>query len=183
MPLASALRSVRPDNVANWKDERNDRPHPADPGAPVAPASGGPAALAALGLLCLAQFMVILDVTVVNVALPSIGADLHLDRSSLPWVVTAYRLCFGGLMLLGGRLPDTLGRRLFLAGLGLFTAAPRADRDRCYPGVHGEAGLRAEPGHAGGFGDQLGRDRRPAAGQAEQRWASRATCWRSCRSS
>jgi MFS family permease len=100
---------------------------------PVAPASGGPAALAALGLLCLAQFMVILDVTVVNVALPSIGADLHLDRSSLPWVVTAYRLCFGGLMLLGGRLPDTLGRRLFLAGLGLFTAAPRADRDRCYP--------------------------------------------------
>jgi EmrB/QacA subfamily drug resistance transporter len=78
----------------------------------------------ALVLLCLAQFMVILDLTVVNVALPTIGADLHLDRTALTWVVTAYTLCFGGLMLLGGRLADTLGRRrAFLAGLGLFTAA------------------------------------------------------------
>ena len=75
-------------------------------------------------LLCLAQFMVILDVTVVNVALPTIGTDLHLDQAALPWVVTAYTLCFGGLMLLGGRLADALGRRrTFLAGLGLFTAA------------------------------------------------------------
>jgi EmrB/QacA subfamily drug resistance transporter len=81
----------------------------------------------ALVLLALAQFMVILDVTVVNVALPSIGADLHLDRASLTWVVTAYTLCFGGLMLLGGRMADTLGRRrMFLAGLGLFTAASAA---------------------------------------------------------
>src|SRR6266540_2997315 len=71
--------------------------------------------------------MTILDVTVVNVALPSIGADLSLDRAFLTWVVTAYTLCFGGLMLLGGRLADTLGRRhTFLAGLGLFTLASLA---------------------------------------------------------
>ncbi len=78
----------------------------------------------ALVLLCLAQFMVILDVTVVNVALPAIGADLALDRAALTWVVTAYTLCFGGLMLLGGRLADLLGRRrTFLAGLAVFTVA------------------------------------------------------------
>jgi EmrB/QacA subfamily drug resistance transporter len=81
----------------------------------------------ALVVLCLAQFMVILDITVVNVALPTIGSDLGLDRASLTWVVTAYTLCFGGLLLLGGRLADTLGRRrMFLAGLGLFTAASLA---------------------------------------------------------
>jgi EmrB/QacA subfamily drug resistance transporter len=71
--------------------------------------------------------MVILDVTVVNVALPTIGSDLQLDRTSLTWVVTAYTLCFGGLLLFGGRLADTLGRRrTFLAGLGLFTLASLA---------------------------------------------------------
>jgi EmrB/QacA subfamily drug resistance transporter len=81
----------------------------------------------ALVLLCLAQFMVILDITVVNVALPTIGADLGLDRASLTWVVTTYTLCLGGLLLLGGRLADTLGRRrMFLAGLGLFTIASLA---------------------------------------------------------
>src|ERR671919_2141392 len=78
----------------------------------------------ALVLLCLAQFMVILDITVVNVALPTIGGDLSLDRAALTWVVTAYTLCFGGLMLLGGRLADLLGRRrMFLAGLTTFTLA------------------------------------------------------------
>jgi EmrB/QacA subfamily drug resistance transporter len=81
----------------------------------------------ALVVLCLAQFMVILDVTVVNVALPTIGTDLQLDRTLLTWVVTAYTLCFGGLLLLGGRLADTFGRRrTFLAGLGVFTAASLA---------------------------------------------------------
>jgi EmrB/QacA subfamily drug resistance transporter len=81
----------------------------------------------ALVLLCLAQFMVILDITVVNVALPTIGADLGLDRASLTWGVTAYTLCLGGLLLLGGRLADTVGRRrTFLAGLGLFTIASLA---------------------------------------------------------
>jgi EmrB/QacA subfamily drug resistance transporter len=64
---------------------------------------------------------------VVNVALPTIGADLHLDRASLTWVLTAYTLCFGGLLLLGGRSADTLGRqRTFLAGLGVFTVASLA---------------------------------------------------------
>ncbi|MFJ9717489.1 MFS transporter [Streptomyces sp. NPDC101213] len=78
----------------------------------------------ALALLCVAQFMLVLDVTVVNVALPDMAADLHLDRATLTWVVTAYTLCFGGLMLLGGRLADALGaRRTLLAGLALFTAA------------------------------------------------------------
>ncbi|MEU3662806.1 MFS transporter [Streptomyces sp. NPDC032940] len=78
----------------------------------------------ALALLCLAQFMLILDVTVVNVALPDMAADLDLGRESLTWVVTAYTLCFGGLMLLGGRLADVLGaRRTLLVGLALFTAA------------------------------------------------------------
>ncbi|MFI6106810.1 MFS transporter [Streptomyces sp. NPDC051310] len=68
--------------------------------------------------------MLILDVTVVNVALPDIAADLRLDRTTLTWVVTAYTLCFGGLMLLGGRFADALGaRRTLLAGLALFTAA------------------------------------------------------------
>ncbi|GII04350.1 MFS transporter [Planobispora takensis] len=78
----------------------------------------------ALVVLCLAQFMVILDITVVNIALPAIGADLALDRSAVTWVVTAYTLCFGGLMLLGGRLSDLYGRRrVFLTGLVVFTLA------------------------------------------------------------
>jgi EmrB/QacA subfamily drug resistance transporter len=82
---------------------------------------------AALTVLCLAQFMLVLDVTVVNVALPDIGADLHLGRTALTWVVTSYTLAFGGLMLLGGRLADALGaRRTFLAGLVLFTGASLA---------------------------------------------------------
>jgi EmrB/QacA subfamily drug resistance transporter len=80
-----------------------------------------------LALLCAAQFMVILDVTVVNVALPSIQADLGFAFADLQWVVTAYTLAFGGLLLLGGRAADLLGRRrVFLAGLGLFTAASLA---------------------------------------------------------
>ncbi|MGW6458269.1 MFS transporter [Streptomyces sp. NPDC055078] len=79
---------------------------------------------AALTLICVAQFMLVLDVTVVNVALPDMATDLDLGRATLTWVVTAYTLCFGGLMLLGGRLADALGaRRTLLAGLLVFTAA------------------------------------------------------------
>ena len=75
-------------------------------------------------LLALAEFMVILDVTVVNVALPSIGASLRFDPADLSWVITAYVLFTGGLMLLGGRAADLIGRRrVFLAGLVVFTAA------------------------------------------------------------
>ena len=77
-----------------------------------------------LGLLSLAQLMLILDVTVVNLALPAIGAGLHLDRATLTWVLTTYTLVFGGLMLLGGRLADLLGaRRVMLTGLAVFTGA------------------------------------------------------------
>src|SRR5919108_18191 len=83
--------------------------------------------MAALVLLCAAQFMVILDITVVNVALPSIQADLAIPIEDLQWVVTAYTLAFGGLLLLGGRAADLLGRRrMFLAGLALFGTASLA---------------------------------------------------------
>jgi EmrB/QacA subfamily drug resistance transporter len=80
-----------------------------------------------LFLLCAAQFMVILDITVVNVALPSIGRALHFATADLQWVVTTYLLFTGGLMLLGGRASDVLGRRrTFLAGLTVFTGASLA---------------------------------------------------------
>jgi EmrB/QacA subfamily drug resistance transporter len=80
-----------------------------------------------LVLLCVPQFMVILDATVVNVALPSIGRSLGFAAGDLQWVVTAYVLTTGGLMLLGGRSADLLGRRaVFLAGLVVFTAASLA---------------------------------------------------------
>jgi EmrB/QacA subfamily drug resistance transporter len=78
----------------------------------------------ALFLLCAAQFMVILDITVVNIALPSIQHDLGLAAGDLQWVITAYTLAFGGLLLLGGRAADLFGRRrMFLLGLGVFTTA------------------------------------------------------------
>ena len=75
-------------------------------------------------LLCAAQFMVILDITVVNIALPSIQQDLGLAAKDLQWVITAYTLAFGGLLLLGGRAADLFGRRrVFLTGLSVFTLA------------------------------------------------------------
>jgi EmrB/QacA subfamily drug resistance transporter len=80
-----------------------------------------------LVLLGLAQFMVILDITVVNVALPSIGEDLGFAEGDLQWVITAYVLFTGGLLMLGGRASDLFGRRrIFLAGLGTFTLASLA---------------------------------------------------------
>jgi EmrB/QacA subfamily drug resistance transporter len=79
---------------------------------------------AALALVVVAQFMVILDVAIVNVALPEIGADLGFTRENLQWVITAYAIFFGGMLLLGGRLADLLGRRrVFIAGAALFTAS------------------------------------------------------------
>jgi EmrB/QacA subfamily drug resistance transporter len=75
-----------------------------------------------LAVTVAAQFMVILDVAVVNVALPAIGDDLRFSQESLQWVITAYSILFGGALLLGGRLADVLGRRrLFMAGVALFT--------------------------------------------------------------
>jgi EmrB/QacA subfamily drug resistance transporter len=78
----------------------------------------------ALAVLVMAQFVTILDAAIVNVALPSIQADLGFSTEDLQWVVTAYAIFFGGALLLGGRLSDLLGRRrLFVAGMALFTAA------------------------------------------------------------
>src|SRR5947209_20462035 len=78
----------------------------------------------ALALVVTAQFMVILDVAIVNVALPSIKADLGFSETSLQWVVSAYAIIFGGALLLGGRLADILGRRrLFVTGLALFATS------------------------------------------------------------
>src|SRR6267154_3008474 len=82
----------------------------------------------ALAVIVAAQFMVVLDIAIVNVALPSIKTDLHFSQESLQWVVTAYSIIFGGALLLGGRLADLLGRRrLFVAGLALFTVSSLLD--------------------------------------------------------
>src|SRR6266545_535472 len=78
----------------------------------------------ALYVLCLGTLMIVLDATIVNVALPSIREDLGFSQSSLAWVVNAYLLTYGGCLLLGGRLGDLYGhRRLFLFGLVLFTVS------------------------------------------------------------
>jgi EmrB/QacA subfamily drug resistance transporter len=82
----------------------------------------------ALALIVAAQFMVVLDVAIVNVALPSIKTDLDFSQESLQWVITAYSILFGGALLLGGRLADILGRRrLFIIGLGIFTVSSLLD--------------------------------------------------------
>jgi EmrB/QacA subfamily drug resistance transporter len=78
----------------------------------------------ALALVCVAFFMTVLDVSIVNVALPSIGRHLHFSETGLQWVITAYAITFGGFLLLGGRTADILGRRrIFLVGVALFSAA------------------------------------------------------------
>ena len=82
----------------------------------------------ALAVIVTAQFMVVLDVAIVNVALPSIKTDLNFSQESLQWVVTAYSILFGGVLLLGGRMADLLGRRrLFMIGLALFTVSSLLD--------------------------------------------------------
>jgi MFS family permease len=78
----------------------------------------------ALYVLCVGMLMIVLDATVVNVALPAIQSDLGFSQSSLAWVVNAYMIAFGGLLLLAGRLGDLISRwGVFLAGLGVFTVA------------------------------------------------------------
>jgi EmrB/QacA subfamily drug resistance transporter len=87
-------------------------------------ASADPRRWTALAVIALAQFMLILDLTVVNVALPDLGADLDLSRTAFTWTVSIYGLVFGGLLLLGGRLADIFGTRpIILAGLVIFTLA------------------------------------------------------------
>ncbi len=92
-----------------------------------APAQLDPRRWRTLAVLALAQFMVVLDVTIVNVALPDIQADLGFSAEGLQWIVNAYTLAFGGLLLLGGRTADLLGRRrMFMSGLVLFVGASLA---------------------------------------------------------
>src|SRR5437763_1780659 len=103
----------------------------------------------ALYVLCVGMLMIVLDVTVVNVALPSIQTDLGFSQSGLAWVVNAYLISFGGFLLLAGRLGDLISRRgIFLAGLGLFTAASLAGGRRRL-GVGDDARLRRGRARAG----------------------------------
>ena len=84
-----------------------------------------------LAVIVAAQFMVVLDVAIVNVALPSIKTDLGFSQESLQWVITAYAIFFGGVLLLGGRLADLLGRRrLFMIGLAIFTVSSLLEGSR-----------------------------------------------------
>ena len=77
-----------------------------------------------LAVLLVAQLMVILDITAVNIALPSLARDLDISGSSISWTITSYSLIFGSLLLFGGRAADLLGRRrMFLTGLGIFTVS------------------------------------------------------------
>src|SRR6266481_8820083 len=83
-----------------------------------------PSPWVALSLIVAAQFMVVLDLSIVNVALATIKTDLGFSDTGLQWVITAYAILFGGTLLLGGRLADLLGRRrMFVAGLALFAAS------------------------------------------------------------
>ena len=91
----------------------------------------------AFAVLAVSFFMTIVDLTIVNVALPSIGRDLHFSESSLQWVVTAYAIMFGGTLLLGGRMSDLLGRRrLFMAGLAISSRGRHVGG--CRGGIIGE---------------------------------------------
>src|SRR5437764_12860126 len=93
-------------------------------GHKVSAAAGGKASGALLGVLLVAQLMVILDITAVNIALPSLASDLQLSGSSISWIITSYSLIFGSLLLFGGRAAALLGRRrMFLTGLSIFSAS------------------------------------------------------------
>src|SRR3954452_20697219 len=95
---------------------------PSEVGRPVRASAS-----AVLAVVAVAQFMVVLDASVVNVALPNIQRDVGFSEQSLSWVINAYPLIFGGFLLLGGRAADRLGRRrLFMAGMALFAGASLA---------------------------------------------------------
>ena len=114
----------------------------------------------ALAVLAAAQLMIVLDASIVNIALPSAQADLGISNADRQWVVTAYTLAFGGLLLLGGRIADYTGRkRTFIIGLLGFAARLRARRPRPHPGAavrgpraagrvrRADGAGRAVPGH------------------------------------
>jgi EmrB/QacA subfamily drug resistance transporter len=111
--------------MSNFNATTGNPPQPGLPGGPGRPRRTRDGAV--LALACVAQFMVVLDVSIVTVALPSIGRDLHYSPGGLQWVVNAYVLTFAGFLLLGGRAADLFGRRrVYLFGLGLFTVASLA---------------------------------------------------------
>ncbi len=123
----------------------------------------------ALIIMLSAQLMIVLDMTVVNIALPHIQAGLHFSTASLSWVLNAYTLTFGGLLLLGGRAGDILGRRrVFLAGIALFTAVLAGRR----PGHPGRVAA-GRPGPAGGR-RRAGLTRGARAGRGQLRRRPRA---------
>src|SRR5260370_1429015 len=104
----------------------------------------------ALLLLAMTQFVVVIDASIVNVALPSIGRGLHFAPTDLSWVVNAYTLTFGGFLLLGGRMADLLGRRrMFILGLVLFSLASFAGGVAAPRGLSLLVWASAEPGTAG----------------------------------
>src|SRR4051812_29479206 len=109
---------------------------------------------AILAVVAIAQFVVILDATVVNVALPTIQRDVGFSEQSLSWVLNAYTLMFGGFLLLGGRLADRLGRRrLFMAGIAVFSGASLicgvSQSEGMLLVARGLQGLGGGPGSAG----------------------------------
>src|ERR1039458_7496131 len=111
---------------------RDSAPRPGPTNRPVGPTSdvAHPGGLTgrALALVLVASFMVVLDFSIVNVALPSIRRSLDFGGNSVQWVVTAYAITFGGLLILGGRTADILGRRrMFVVGLILFAGASRSE--------------------------------------------------------
>jgi EmrB/QacA subfamily drug resistance transporter len=111
-------------NIRNVRTRRADVVTSAAAAQPDAGRAAGVNANAVLAIVAVAQFMVILDASIVNVALPTIRRDVGFSEQSLSWILNAYTLMFGGFLLLGGRAADRLGRRrLFMAGIALFTAA------------------------------------------------------------
>src|SRR5437763_15792399 len=117
--------------------------------APAAAPTSDRRKWATLAVGCLAQLMIVLDVTIVNVALPFIQRDLHLSQANLTWVVNAFLVTFGSLLLLAGRLGDLAGRkRVFLAGLITFTAA--SPRCGIAPSQDALIGARFLPGLGAG---------------------------------
>ena len=150
----------------------------------------------ALGAMCFALFMIMLDNTVVNVALPSIQRSLHASTASLEWTVNAYTLSFAVLLVTGGRLGDLFGRRkIFLAGVIVFACVERRDRLLAQRHLAGRLARRAGRGRgdddAGDAVDHHQRvparpsaARRSARGRASRRWRSRsgrssaASSWR-----
>src|SRR5882724_6793845 len=125
------LTALKRTTAAMHHGSKTDTPTPANNGKPHlhhghdhSGAVGDKAGFALLGVLLVAQLMVILDITAVNIALPSLATDMKLSGSAVSWTITSYSLIFGSLLLFGGRAADLLGRRrMFLTGLGVFTAS------------------------------------------------------------